>query len=228
MSCFTPGFSILHSIPEFAKIYVLWVSDAVKPSHSLLPPSPPSLNLSWIQCKIGFPSQGCFLLSWTSPLISQLVSASCMGLAISLHFCFCFLFPLLRKMKLLSCVQLFVTPWTVAHEVFLSIGCSREEYWNGLPFPSLGDLPTQGLNSGLPHCRQTLYHLSHQKSHPLLISILNSSKTLFLFFFQAKLLFPPGLCTVSILLAFHMVCVVSACVSHSTEYGFTSSPTGSG
>jgi hypothetical protein len=31
---------------------------------------------------------------------------------------------------------------------------SRPEYWSGLPFPSPGDLPTQRLNLGLPHCRQ--------------------------------------------------------------------------
>ena len=39
----------------------------------------------------------------------------------------------------LSCVQLFATPWTVAHQVPLSMGFSREEYWSGLPFPSPGD-----------------------------------------------------------------------------------------
>ena len=39
---------------------------------------------------------------------------------------------------------------------------SRPEYWSGQPFPSPGDLPTQGSNPGLLHCRQILYHLSHQ------------------------------------------------------------------
>ena len=38
---------------------------------------------------------------------------------------------------------------------------SRQEYWSGLPFPSPGDLPDPGLNSGLPSCRQMLYRLSH-------------------------------------------------------------------
>ena len=38
-------------------------------------------------------------------------------------------------MKSLSCVQLFVTPWTVAYQAPLSIEFSRQEYWNGLPFP---------------------------------------------------------------------------------------------
>ena len=36
--------------------------------------------------------------------------------------------------------QLFVTPWTVACQASLSMGFSRQEYWTGLPFPSLGDL----------------------------------------------------------------------------------------
>ena len=45
-----------------------------------------------------------------------------------------------------------------------AMGFSRQEYWSGLPFPSPEDLPTQGSNPGLLHCRQTLYHLSHQGS----------------------------------------------------------------
>ena len=48
-----------------------------------------------------------------------------------------------------------------------SMGFSRQEYWSGLPFYSPGNLPDLGLNPGLPHCRQTLYLLSHQGSRPL-------------------------------------------------------------
>ena len=42
----------------------------------------------------------------------------------------------------------------------------RQEYWSGLPFPSPGRgiFLTHGLNPGLPHCRQTLYYLSQQRS----------------------------------------------------------------
>ena len=39
----------------------------------------------------------------------------------------------------------FVTPWTVAHQAPLSMGCPRQEYWSGLPFPSPGDLPNPGV-----------------------------------------------------------------------------------
>ena len=45
-----------------------------------------------------------------------------------------------------SRVQLFATPWTVAHQVPLSMGFARQEYWNGLPFPPLADLPNPGSN----------------------------------------------------------------------------------
>ena len=44
-----------------------------------------------------------------------------------------------------SRVQLFVTPWTVAHQVPLSMELSRQEYWNGLPCPPPGDLPHLGI-----------------------------------------------------------------------------------
>ena len=41
------------------------------------------------------------------------------------------------KVKLLSHVQLFTTPWTAAYHAPLSMGFSRQEYWSGLPLPSL-------------------------------------------------------------------------------------------
>ena len=120
--------------------------------------------------------------------------------------------PLKVKVKSLSHVRLFATPWTVAHQAPPSLGFSRQEHWSGLPFPSpmhesekwkwshsvVSDssrphglqptrllrpwdfpgkstgvgchcllqeiFPTQGLNLGLPRCRQTLYHLSHRGS----------------------------------------------------------------
>ena len=59
---------------------------------------------------------------------------------------------------------------TIAHQAPPSMGFSRQEYWSGLPFPSPGIFPTQGSNLGLPHCRQILYHLSHQGSQETEIS----------------------------------------------------------
>ena len=44
-------------------------------------------------------------------------------------------------LSLSSRVQLFVTPWTVAHQAPLSMGFSRQEYWSGLPSPPPKDLP---------------------------------------------------------------------------------------
>ena len=80
-----------------------------------------------------------------------------------------------KKVKSLSRVQLFVTPWTVAFPTPPSIGFSRQEYWSGLPFPSLRDLPDPGSNLGLPHCGQTLYCLSHQGS-PVMFIILDNKR----------------------------------------------------
>ena len=47
-------------------------------------------------------------------------------------------------------VRLFEAPWTVAHQASLSMGFSRQAYWNGLPFPSPGDLPAPGIEPGSP------------------------------------------------------------------------------
>ena len=50
----------------------------------------------------------------------------------------------------LSCVQLFATPWTVACQAPLPMGFSRQEYWSGLPFPAPGDLPDPGIEPTSP------------------------------------------------------------------------------
>ena len=42
------------------------------------------------------------------------------------------------------------TPWNVAHQAPLSMGFFRQEYWSGLPFPSPGDLPNQGIEPRFP------------------------------------------------------------------------------
>ena len=44
-----------------------------------------------------------------------------------------------------SCVQPFVTWWTVVHQAPLSMGFSRQEYWSGLPFLPPGHLPHPGM-----------------------------------------------------------------------------------
>ena len=67
-----------------------------------------------------------------------------------------------------SVVSNSTTLWTVVHQLPLSMGFSKQEYWSELPCLPPGDLPkgfnSQGLNTGLLNCRQILYHLSHQGS----------------------------------------------------------------
>ena len=49
MDCHTPGFPVLHNLPEFAQTHVYGVNDAIQLSHLLLPSYPPALNLSQYQ-----------------------------------------------------------------------------------------------------------------------------------------------------------------------------------
>ena len=56
MDCSTPGLPVHHQLPEFTQTHVHWVGDAIQPSHPLLSPSPPALNLSQHQS----------LLKWVS------------------------------------------------------------------------------------------------------------------------------------------------------------------
>ena len=76
-----------------------------------------------------------------------------------------------------SRVWLFETLWTVAHQVPVSLGFSRQEYWSGLPCPATRNFPDLGLepSSLLVSCigRQVHYHEHHlgspelpEKDHP--------------------------------------------------------------
>ena len=63
----------------------------------------------------------------------------------------------LKKHATLNCfshVQLFATLWTVAHQAPLFMEFFRYESWSGLPFPSPGNVPNQGIKPG-PSALQT-------------------------------------------------------------------------
>ena len=66
---------------------------------------------------------------------------------------------------MLSCVPLFGTPWTVARQVPLSMGFPRQEYWSGMLFPSLRDLPDPGIKPKSPALQMNSLWLSHLGSH---------------------------------------------------------------
>ena len=61
---------------------------------------------------------------------------------------------MLINIKLIPCSVtqscLFATLWTVVCQAPLSMGLSRQEYWSGLPFPPLGDLPDPGIGPMSP------------------------------------------------------------------------------
>ena len=59
----------------------------------------------------------------------------------------------------------FATLWTVASQGPLSMGFPRQEYWSGLPFPSLGDLPDPDIEPASPAWLMDSLPLSHLGSH---------------------------------------------------------------
>ena len=113
-----PGLPVHYQHPEFTQTHVHWVDDAIQPFHLLSSPSPPA------------PQNLLKLMSIESMMPSS-------------HLIFHP--PWKVKVKSLSSVWLFETPWTVAYQAPPSMKFSRQEYWSGLPFPSPGDLPGPGM-----------------------------------------------------------------------------------
>ena len=64
-------------------------------------------------------------------------------------------------------VQLFSILRTLVNQAPLSVGFSRQEYWSGLPFPPLGDLPDPGIEPVSPACKQILYFTTETLEKPL-------------------------------------------------------------
>ena len=92
-----------------------------------------------------------------------------------------------KKVKSLSRVWLFANPWTVACQDSPSLGFSRQEHWSGLPFPSTADLPNSVIEPSLLHCRQMLYHLSHQgRSSVHIYFLICSPGNIFFLIFKMK------------------------------------------
>ena len=57
-----------------------------------------------------------------------------------------------------------MTPLTIAHQALQSMGRSRQEYWSGLPFPSLEDLPDPGINPCFLHVQANFLLVSPPES----------------------------------------------------------------
>ena len=68
------------------------------------------------------------------------------------------------KVKPLSRVRLFATPWAIVARLLRTWDFPGKSTGVGCHFLLQGIFPAQGLNLGLPHCEQTPYHLSHQES----------------------------------------------------------------
>ena len=87
-----------------------------------------------------------------------------------------------HKVKLFSHVWLFETPRTVAYRLLHPWNFPGKSTGVGCHFLLQGIFPTQGSNLGLPHCRQTLYHLSHQGSPPPFFFIKQAFKQLTIYY----------------------------------------------
>ena len=107
---------------------------------------PHSLKASILQCSAFFMVQLSHPYMTTGKTIALILSVKVISLPFNMlsRFVIAFL-PRSKAKKLLSCVRLFVTPWTIQSMEF-----SRPEYWSGQPILSPGDLPDPGIELGSP------------------------------------------------------------------------------
>ena len=75
IDCSTPGFPVLHYLPEFAQTHIHWVSDAIQPSHTLLSTISSSV-VCFSSCPWSFPASGSFLMSQFFTSGGQRIGAS--------------------------------------------------------------------------------------------------------------------------------------------------------
>ena len=118
-----------HTIPSFQKVRTWKKLDrvwAVNSDHKWPLGCKPCEESRTVQMKYGLMLWSCYTRWWPPTLI---------GLSNGFGFCVCVC------VCTLSCVWVFVTPWTVACQAPLSMEFRRQEYWCGLPFPTPGDLP---------------------------------------------------------------------------------------
>ena len=80
---------------------------------------------------------------------------------------------LLLLLSHFSRVQLCVTPWTAAYQTPPSMGFSRQEYWSGLLFASLGDLPDPGTEPKSPALQADSLPSEPHTTHALLLLLLS-------------------------------------------------------
>ena len=73
--------------------------------------------------------------------------------------------------RLVAMFKSFSVPWTVAHQAPLSMRFLSQEHWNGLPFPSPGELPSLGMEPASPVWQANSLPLNHLESpsHELVI-----------------------------------------------------------
>ena len=76
-----------------------------------------------------------------TPHVSRTSGVSQRALRCGMHVC---------MLNYFTCVQVFATPWTVAHQTPLSMGFTKQEYWSRLPYPPPRDLPNSGIEFTSP------------------------------------------------------------------------------
>ena len=115
----------------------------------------------------------------------------------------------------LSCVQLFVIPWTMACQAPLSMGFSRQEYWNGLPFPSPEELPNTGIEPWSPASQADSLPLSYRE----VLSSLNRTKHAYIFtYVHVYVCIQTYLCVFYIMLCF--ICLSVHIYSNTHMHGY--------
>ena len=109
-----------------------------------------TLSISYSWSHVVIPWGWCIYINHLEFFFMGNLSILCIYFFIPTYVCVCVVCVMCVCTYQLSCIRLFVTPWSVAGQAPLSMGFPREEYWSGLPFPTSGELSNPEIKSTSP------------------------------------------------------------------------------
>ena len=133
MDCSTPGFSVLHHLPEFAQTHVHWAGDAIQPSN-------PSSVIPFSSCPQSFPASRSVPMSWLFTSGGQSIGASASASVLPMNIQGWFPLGLTGSLSLFFAILIIICFGVFLFELILFGSLCASWTWMSISFPRLGKL----------------------------------------------------------------------------------------